>query len=90
MERTQPFERATRQAQEQIQLARLRAERDLERATKQAHRALEKANRTTRENPKVLTAIAGTAVMGGIAAWLLTRKRTLEEESRFRRPWGKH
>lgn len=88
MERTQSIDKATRQAQEQIQAARLKAERELERATKQAHRALEKANRTSREHPRMLTAIAGTAVMGGIAAWLLSRKRA--EQPRYRRPWGKH
>ncbi|MCW8195149.1 hypothetical protein F6455_10160 [Proteobacteria bacterium 005FR1] len=74
--RTDSIDEATRRAQEQIHAARLRAERDLERATKQANRALERSRDTMREHPMMIGAIAGTAIVGGLAAWLLSRKRS--------------
>lgn len=76
MNRTQTVDEATKRAQEQIHAARLRAEKDLERATKQANRALERSNRSVRQHPAMVGAIAGTAILGGIAAWMLSRNRS--------------
>jgi F0F1-type ATP synthase membrane subunit b/b' len=74
--RTDSIDEATRRAQEEIHSVRLRAERDLERATKQATRTLERSRSTMREHPMMVGAIAGTAIVGGLAAWLLSRKRS--------------
>lgn len=76
MNRTQPIDEVTKRAQEQIHAARLRAEQELERATKQANRALERSNRSMRQHPAIFGAIAGTAILGGIAAWVLSRNRS--------------
>lgn len=76
MNRTQSVDEVTKRAQEQIQAARLRAEKDLERATKQANKTLERSNRTARQHPVMLGAIAGTAIVGGVAAWFLSRGRS--------------
>ncbi|MEX1034253.1 MAG: hypothetical protein WDZ30_12890 [Cellvibrionaceae bacterium] len=76
MNRTQTLDEATRKAQDQIHAARLRAEKELERATKQANRALEKSQHTVREHPVMIGAIAGTAILGGVAAWLFSRNRS--------------
>ncbi|MGQ9427185.1 hypothetical protein ACXYTJ_16030 [Gilvimarinus sp. F26214L] len=72
---TNAMDDATRRAQQQIQAVRHRAQKELERAAARADRALGKSNRTTQQYPVVLAAIAGTAVVGGVAAWLLSRKR---------------
>lgn len=76
MNRTQSIDEATKRAQEQIHAARLRAEKELERATKQANRNLEKTGRTARQHPAMLGAIAGTAILGGVAAWFFNRNRS--------------
>lgn len=75
MDATQTIEEARKRAQQQIHAARLRAERDVARATKQATRALNKGNRTLRQHPGIVGAVAGTAVLGGVAAWLFGRRR---------------
>lgn len=76
MNRTQDLDEVSKRAQEQIHAARLRAEKELERATKQANRTLERTNRSARQHPAMIGAIAGTAILGGIAAWMLNRNRS--------------
>jgi ElaB/YqjD/DUF883 family membrane-anchored ribosome-binding protein len=76
MNRIESIDEATKRAQKQIYIARLRAEKELERATQQANRAVEKSGQTVRQHPLMFGAIAGTAIIGGVAAWLFSRKRS--------------
>lgn len=69
------LEDATRRAQDQINAVRERAQKELERVTKQADRALKKPS-SEQKYSMWLSAIIGTAALGGAAAWLMNRRRS--------------
>lgn len=75
MRQNHSLEDATRRAQEQIQAVRQRAQKELEHAAKQASRTLQKSSSEQRYS-MWLSALIGTAALGGAAAWLMNRRRS--------------
>jgi len=80
MNRTETIDEAIRHGKEQIHAARLRAEKEVERAARQASRALgsralDKPRQALREHPMLIGAVAGAAILGGLAAWMLNHRQ---------------